>query len=295
MLSNCRARRTAFRVLPMEGPDFGPFGAAWKGRIKRFAHNGMEIEVCHRDQTVGVIETSLVGTHNASNLMAVAASALELGLDAQSVVAALSGAKGAPGRLQRVEWPENRSAQFEVLVDYAHTHDSLGNVLSAVWSTMPERQRKKKKYLGKEMGGEPIPGDLVCLFGCGGDRDRTKRSKMAAIAERLADKVIVTSDNPRTENPSAIIEEICAGFSANWKASGKITVEPDRRAAIRAAIAMAKPGDVVLLAGKGHENYQIIGTTKQHFDDVEEAEAALRDLFQHQDTKTPRPPSGEGN
>lgn len=118
---------------------------------------------------------------------------------------------------------------------------------------------------------------MICLFGCGGDRDRTKRPKMGAVAERLADLVIVTSDNPRTEDAGVIIEEICAGFSAEWKTAGKITIEPDRRAAIRMVIGMARPGDVVLLAGKGHENYQIIGTTKHHFDDVEEAEAALRE------------------
>jgi UDP-N-acetylmuramoyl-L-alanyl-D-glutamate--2,6-diaminopimelate ligase len=128
-------------------------------------------------------------------------------------------------------------------------------------------------------------GRLICVFGCGGDRDRTKRAKMGAIAERLADRVIVTSDNPRTEEPGAIIEEICAGFSAGWKTSGKIAVEPDRRAAIQRAIGMAEAGDVVLIAGKGHENYQIIGTTKHHFDDVEEAEAALRGRFNHEDTK----------
>ena len=100
---------------------------------------------------------------------------------------------------------------------------------------------------------------------------------MGAVAERLADVVIVTSDNPRTEDPGAIIEEICAGFSEGWKTADKITVEADRRAAIKKAIGMAQKGDVVLLAGKGHENYQIIGTTKYHFDDVEEAQAALKE------------------
>jgi UDP-N-acetylmuramoyl-L-alanyl-D-glutamate--2,6-diaminopimelate ligase len=123
------------------------------------------------------------------------------------------------------------------------------------------------------------PIRLICLFGCSGDRDRIKRPLMAAVAERLADVVIVTNDNPRTESASAIITEICTGFSPGWKTTGKISVEPDRHAAIKLAINMAQPGDVVLLAGKGHENYQIIGTTKHHFDDVEEAEAALRDIY----------------
>ena len=120
-------------------------------------------------------------------------------------------------------------------------------------------------------------GRLICVFGCGGDRDRTKRPKMGAVAQRLADVVIVTSDNPRTEEPGAILQEICAGFSSGWKEAGKIRVEPDRRAAIRLAIGEARTGDVVLIAGKGHENYQIVGTVKHHFDDVEEAEAAIAD------------------
>ena len=131
---------------------------------------------------------------------------------------------------------------------------------------------------------------------------------MGAVAERLADVVIVTSDNPRTEEPAAIIEEICAGFSAEVRErlqrtrvtadegvgttggqDARVTVEPDRRAAIRMAIGMAKKGDVVLIAGKGHENYQIIGTTKHHFDDVEEAEAALREIdLNHGGTETRR-------
>ena len=117
---------------------------------------------------------------------------------------------------------------------------------------------------------------------------------MGAVADRLADVVIVTSDNPRTEEPGAIIEEICAGFSEGWRECGRISVEPDRRAAIRMAIGHGREkGDVVLIAGKGHENYQIIGTDQAtHFDDVEEAEAALRERFihhrghrEHQDVK----------
>ena len=184
-----------------------------------------------------------------------------MGIDRETVIESLGTSRGAPGRLQRVEG----SAELQVFVDYAHTHDSLDNVLQALRGTM-----------GANIGGTPVPrGRLICVFGCGGDRDRTKRPKMGAVAERLADVVIVTSDNPRTENPAAIIEEICAGFSPGWKDGAKISVEADRRAAIRMAVEMAEAGDVVLIAGKGHENYQIIGTTKHHFDDVEEAAAAL--------------------
>jgi len=131
-------------------------------------------------------------------------------------------------------------------VDYAHTDDALKNVLSALLAFKQKR--------------------LIAVFGCGGDRDRTKRPRMAKVAETYADVVIVTSDNPRTEEPMAIINEIVAGFSS----LDKVIVEVDRRAAIKKAVEMAKDGDIVLIAGKGHEDYQIIGKTKHHFDDREE-------------------------
>jgi UDP-N-acetylmuramoyl-L-alanyl-D-glutamate--2,6-diaminopimelate ligase len=142
---------------------------------------------------------------------------------------------------------------FAVFVDYAHTEDGLQNVLKAL------------RPLTK--------GKLRVLFGCGGDRDKTKRGKMAAAAEALADAVYVTSDNPRTEQPTAIIEQIVSGFSNAGKAAA--IIEQDRAAAIRRIIADAIPGDVVLLAGKGHENHQIIGTERRHFDDIEEATNAI--------------------
>ncbi|MGN6370226.1 MAG: Mur ligase family protein [Phycisphaerae bacterium] len=210
--------------------------------------------------------TPLVGRHNAYNITAAyvacgALGALRTPADLEGRVR-MAGiwkkAAGAPGRLQRVD---GKGAKFNVFVDYAHTHDSLENVLKAVRGTM-----------GK--------GRLICVFGCGGDRDRTKRPKMGAVAEGLADRVIVTSDNPRTEDAGGILREICAGFSTGWERGGKISVVADRRGAIRAAIGMAEAGDVVLIAGKGHENYQIVGTVKHHFDDVEEAEAALRERFE---------------
>jgi UDP-N-acetylmuramoyl-L-alanyl-D-glutamate--2,6-diaminopimelate ligase len=139
-----------------------------------------------------------------------------------------------------------------VLVDYAHTPDGLANALAAC---RPFSQ-----------------GRLICVFGCGGDRDRSKRPLMAAIAARLADAVVVTSDNPRTEDPQRILDDVVAGIPAGTE----LVVEGDRAAAIAAAIAAAAPQDLVLIAGKGHEDYQILGTTKVHFDDREEAEKALR-------------------
>jgi UDP-N-acetylmuramoyl-L-alanyl-D-glutamate--2,6-diaminopimelate ligase len=139
-----------------------------------------------------------------------------------------------------------------VLVDYAHTPDGLENALEAC---------------------RPFTaGRLICVFGCGGDRDRSKRPQMGAIAARLADAVVVTSDNPRTEEPGGILEDVLAGIPAGTT----LQVDGDRAAAIAAAIATADADDLVLIAGKGHEDYQILGTTKVHFDDREEAEKALR-------------------
>lgn len=197
------------------------------------------------------VRMPLIGRFNVENALCAAAVVIEtFALSVHQVAAALSDALGAPGRLQQV-----RAGQpFPVLVDYAHTDDALENVLKAL---------------------KPLTrGKLRCLFGCGGDRDRTKRPRMAAVAARLADVIYVTSDNPRTENPQSIIDEIMSGFPAD---SGKtIHVALDRRRAIEHALNDAEPNDVVLLAGKGHENYQIIGTTKHHFDDAEEAMRVMK-------------------
>ncbi|MBC7783961.1 MAG: UDP-N-acetylmuramoyl-L-alanyl-D-glutamate--2,6-diaminopimelate ligase [Burkholderiales bacterium] len=196
------------------------------------------------------IALQLVGRHNIENSLCAIAICCELfGLSVSQVAAALRTAPGAPGRLQ----PVQAGQAFAVLVDYAHTDDALRNVLSAL---------------------RPLTrGTLRLVFGCGGDRDRTKRPRMAKVAEQLADCVYVTSDNPRTEDPHGIIQEIMSGFSIENTKS--IVIEPDRRRAIEHAIGESEPGDVVLLAGKGHENYQIVGAIKHHFDDVEEATRAI--------------------
>jgi UDP-N-acetylmuramoyl-L-alanyl-D-glutamate--2,6-diaminopimelate ligase len=197
------------------------------------------------------VSMKLIGKHNIENVLCASSIVGEVfGLSVHQIAAALADATGAPGRLQ----PVRADQKFAVLVDYAHTDDALENVLTAL---------------------RPLTrGKLRVLFGCGGDLDRTKRPRMAGVAERLADVIYVTSDNPRTENPQAIINEILTGFSAD--SPKMVVVEPDRRRAIECALDEAEPNDVVLLAGKGHENYQIIGTTKHHFDDVEEAEKVLR-------------------
>jgi UDP-N-acetylmuramoyl-L-alanyl-D-glutamate--2,6-diaminopimelate ligase len=191
----------------------------------------------------------LVGQYNLANLLAAVGTVLHLGLDLPESVEALAEFPGVPGRMEQVKISLHQD--ISVIVDYAHTPDSLENLLKAA-----------RPF---------IPGEMICVFGCGGDRDRTKRPKMGEIAARLADRVVVTSDNPRTEDPEKILQDILTGIPE--------TVEPqvigDRSTAIRTAIVNAKPGDGVLIAGKGHEDYQILGTEKIHFDDREQAREAL--------------------
>jgi len=196
------------------------------------------------------ISLKMIGRHNIENsLCAIALCCEVFGLSIHQAAGALRTALGAPGRLQ----PVSLGQPFAVLVDYAHTDDALLNVLGAL------------KPLAKNR--------LRVVFGCGGDRDRTKRPRMARVAEKFADVIYVTSDNPRTEDPQSILAEIASGFSIeNTK---RLVVESDRHKAIKQAISDAEAGDIVLIAGKGHENYQIVGTTKQHFDDVEEASRAI--------------------
>jgi UDP-N-acetylmuramoyl-L-alanyl-D-glutamate--2,6-diaminopimelate ligase len=206
------------------------------------------------------VRSPLTGAHNLENLLCAAGLALALGVPPEAVARGLSSSPGAPGRLQKVE--ANGVAAF---VDYAHTDDALARALAALRALAPRR--------------------LVCLFGCGGDRDRGKRPLMGRTAAAGADLTVVTSDNPRTEAPEAIIADILPGVEGSGRArlsaeaarrgEDGYVVEPDRRAAIALALACARPGDAVLLAGKGHEDYQIIGKEKRHFSDLEEARRAL--------------------
>ena len=196
------------------------------------------------------IKTPLIGRHNISNHLAAAGMAIGAGFDLKTIADGLSKLNKVPGRLQKVSF----SGDFTVFVDYAHTDDALKNVLSTLKPICKKR--------------------LMVVFGCGGDRDKTKRPRMAQIVEQFADRIYITSDNPRTERPATIIEEILKGFSN--PAAENIKTEPDRKKAIEAAIKDAQTGDIVLIAGKGHENYQIIGTEKLHFSDVETAAEFLR-------------------
>ena len=200
----------------------------------------------------GTFRSPLVGRFNLMNLLEAVGALLQQGLALPPLLDGLASFRGVPGRMERVSGPAGVPLP-SVLVDYAHTPDGLANALAAC---RPFCQ-----------------GRLICVFGCGGDRDRTKRPLMAAIAARLADAVVVTSDNPRTEDPQRILEDVVAGIPADTE----LVVEGDRAAAIAAAIAAAAPEDLVLIAGKGHEDYQILGTTKVHFDDREEAARALQE------------------
>ena len=205
--------------------------------------------MCIRDsKEVGV---QFIGRFNVSNLLAVYAAAVLLGEDAQAVLVAMSTLGSVSGRLEPIRSPEG----FTAIVDYAHTPDAIANVLSAIHEVLN----------GK--------GKVITVCGAGGNRDHGKRPLMAQEAVRQSDKVILTSDNPRNEDPQAIIDDMLAGLDAQQRR--KVITITDRREAIRTACMMAEKGDVVLVAGKGHETYQEINGVKHHFDDHE----VLRDIF----------------
>lgn len=195
------------------------------------------------------ITSPLVGRPHVYNMLSAAATALELGYSLDSIVEGLSRCVGAPGRFERVP----HDGDFAVVVDYAHTDDALLNTL------------KTAKDLTK--------GRIITVFGCGGDRDKTKREPMGRIAGEYSDLVLITSDNPRTEDPLEIIQAIEIGVKETGTPYSSVS---DRREAIFKAVAEAKPNDVVIIAGKGHETYQIIGNDKFHFDDREVALDALK-------------------
>jgi UDP-N-acetylmuramoyl-L-alanyl-D-glutamate--2,6-diaminopimelate ligase len=181
--------------------------------------------------------------------LAATAAGLELGYELDVIAEAIESCAGAPGRFERVP----HAGDFAVVVDYAHSDDALLNVLRTARDVV-------------------AGGRIITVFGCGGDRDRTKRAPMGEAASSLSDVVILTSDNPRTEDPERILADVEAGMQAAAKPYEKIG---DRRSAIHRAVAQARTGDLVLIAGKGHEDYQIIGREVSHFDDKEVAREAL--------------------
>ena len=211
-------------------------------------------------------KSQLVGAHNLENILCAAGVGWALNLSTDDLNAGINAVAAIPGRLERIE---NDSGRF-VYVDYAHTPDALENVIGALRAVTADR--------------------IICVFGCGGDRDTEKRPLMGEIAARLCDLAVITSDNPRTEEPMAIIDQILEGsqkinsrhysradLQNGFNQKGYV-VEADRRRAIRLGISVSRSGDTVLIAGKGHETYQILGTSTIDFDDREEARKALRDV-----------------
>ncbi len=261
LFSNLSADSMA--VLNGQSPETESIAARTNAQILRYAvdkntditaHiesmdiNGTVFTIRYQGQS-SLVNSPLLGLYNVSNCLAAAGLCLASGFDLKTIASGLSAQQTIPGRLEKIE----SVVDFAVIVDYAHTDDALKNVLATL------------KPLCK--------GDLIVVFGCGGDRDKTKRPRMAKAAEQLADRIIVTSDNPRTEDPRQIISDIVAGFdNTNSK---NVTIEVDRKKGIQLAVTTAKKDDIILIAGKGHETYQIIGKQKFHFNDKEIAREFL--------------------
>ena len=237
MVQNCKANIKTYSTRTM---------ADFRARLLECHFEGMYLEIDGRE--VGV---QFIGKFNVSNLLAVYGTAIMLGKKPEEVLIAMSTLKSVSGRLEPLHAPEG----FTAIVDYAHTPDALANVLSAIHEVL---------------GGK---GSVITVCGAGGNRDKVKRPLMAQEAVRQSDKVIITSDNPRNEDPQAIINDMLAGLDRQQMK--KVVSIVDRREAIRTACMMARKGDVVLVAGKGHEDYQEIQGVKHHFDDKE----VLRECF----------------
>ncbi len=205
---------------------------------------------------MGIIKVSskLIGRHNLYNIMAAIGASIALNIPKESIEEGIADLDCVPGRLEPIAHPNSA----KIFVDYAHTPDALEKVLMAL--------------------RDVCTGRLLVVFGCGGDRDRGKRPEMGNVAARLSDVVVVTSDNPRTEEPMVIINEICAGIDEVRKGDFSLFVEPDRKKAIEMAIRMLNPNDILLVAGKGNEDYQIVGHTKVPFKDKAVIIETIRDL-----------------
>lgn len=238
MLQNTGARRYGYSLVSMT--DF-------KGRVMEESIEGMQLEINSES-----VYLRFTGRFNAYNLLAVYGAATLLGAKKSELLTAMSMLRPVAGRFDTIYAKKG----FTAIVDYAHTPDALENVLGTI------------AQIKKSMPGSP---EVICVVGCGGNRDRGKRPMMGRIASRMSDRVIFTSDNPRRENPADILADITAGVPEELK--DRCEVIEDRREAIRRACETARKGDIVLVAGKGHEDYQIVGTEKRHFDDKEEIQA----------------------
>jgi len=237
MLQNCKASKYTFSVKGM---------ADFRCRIIEQGFEGMGLRIGEEE-----VWTRFIGEFNASNLLAVYAASMLLGGGKKEILTIMSDLRPVAGRLESVE----SQSGITGIVDYAHTPDALVNVIDTI---------NKIRDGGQQ---------LITVVGAGGDRDRTKRPKMAAICAEGSSKVILTSDNPRTENPEKILDDLETGITPDVRK--KVLRISDRREAIRTAVMLAAEGDIILVAGKGHETYQEINGVRHHFDDREELKAAL--------------------
>jgi UDP-N-acetylmuramoyl-L-alanyl-D-glutamate--2,6-diaminopimelate ligase len=242
MIQNTAARSYTYAVRTL---------ADFQARILENTFDGMMLQVDGKE-----MHTRMMGRFNAYNILSVYAVAVLLDVDPLEALSAISNLAGAQGRFEWIRSPKDRVTG---IIDYAHTPDALKNVLDTV----------REVRSGNE--------HLITVVGCGGDRDWEKRPKMALIASELSDKVILTSDNPRSEDPMAILEDMKAGVPGHQYR--KVLVQPDRREAVRMAVSIAQPGDIIMLAGKGHETYQEVKGVKYPFDD----KAILQETFQEMD------------
>ncbi|HTC90134.1 MAG TPA: UDP-N-acetylmuramoyl-L-alanyl-D-glutamate--2,6-diaminopimelate ligase [Bryobacteraceae bacterium] len=228
-------------------------GADLRGSSLEMNFDGLRFTVEHAGARIQ-LTSPLVGKFNACNILAACGAALSYGLDWSTIAKAIAKSPRVPGRFESVQ----EGQPFWVIVDYAHTDDALRNVIS----------------VARELRGKRV----ITLFGCGGDRDRSKRPLMAQAAAQASDYVVLTSDNPRSEDPLGIMNDALVGLR---RFDTPHTIEPDRAKAIRAALVEARPGDIVILAGKGHETYQVLKDRTIHFDDREVARDVLRELGYH--------------
>lgn len=243
--------------LPLTTISFGLEPAAIvRGQNSKFTEKGIKAEIAFPGGLMKIC-SPLLGQHNFYNILAAAATGLALNIPSQVIEAGISDLKGVPGRMEKI--PNNLG--FDVFVDYAHTDAALQSLLQSIREMKPRR--------------------ILLVFGAGGDRDRAKRPKMGEVAARLADWTYLTSDNPRSEDPLAILSEIELGFPR--LKSKAYTIIPDRREAIQAALSDAQPGDVVCIAGKGHENTQVFKDRIIPFDDAEIARSILKSLEKKSD------------
>jgi len=231
-----------------KGMSYGLKNSSITGNIKSISRHGQDVTINILGSEYNVT-LNILGRYNLYNLLGAVGCAKLLGLSDNEIIKKISKIKGAPGRFENV----NTNSNFTAIVDYAHTGDALENILKSINEFKINR--------------------VITVFGCGGDRDKTKRPIMGRIAEKNSDIIIVTSDNPRTENPEEIVKDIVVGL----KEENHI-IEVDREKAIFKAIELAKKDDIILVAGKGHENYQVLGREKIHFDDREKIIESIKKL-----------------